>query len=106
MILLGERGYSIREIRSIIDHSDGMVREYLDLYQWMNIPGQSEKLDQLRAMYQHKRKKSMLLHERISSSVEHSKDIWKAQTMNILEMIKVKLENSLKKRIVYLIAGD
>ena len=55
VMVLCERGHSPREIRIITDHSDRLVREYLDLYQRMNTMEHHEMLDQLRVIYQGKK---------------------------------------------------
>jgi len=49
--VLHEKEHSAREIRIITDHSERLVREYLELYERLNTEEYQDMLDQLRAMY-------------------------------------------------------
>ena len=100
VMILTERRHSPCEIRIITDHSERLVCEYLDLYQRMNTLEHQEMLGQLRAMYQQGKKTTMSS----GTTSEHPQIGWRAETMNVPEMMRVKIESSLEKRIVDLVA--
>jgi len=70
IMVLHESGHNPREIRIITDHSDRLVREYLDLYNLMNTGMYQEMLDQLRAMYQGKKNQGLLEENTVTSEME------------------------------------
>jgi len=55
VIVLHEKGHSAREIRIITDHSERLVREYLELYERLNTEEYQDMLNQLRVMYNGKK---------------------------------------------------
>jgi hypothetical protein len=55
IVVLQERGHTPREIRIITDHSERLVREYLDLYEQFNCEEYQDMLEQLKAMYKGKK---------------------------------------------------
>ena len=69
IMVLHESSHNPREIRIITDHSDRLVREYLDLYNRMNTEIYQEMLDQLRAMYQRKKKRGIVIRRKHSCSI-------------------------------------
>ena len=68
IMVLHESSHNPREIRIITDHSDRLVREYLDLYNRMNTEIYQEMLDQLRAMYQRKKNEELLFEENTAAA--------------------------------------
>jgi hypothetical protein len=54
-MVLHEKGHTPREIRIITDHSEKLVKEYLELYNSLNVDEYQDELEQLRAMYNRKK---------------------------------------------------
>ena len=55
VMVLHEKGHTPKEIRIITDHSEKLVKEYLELYESFNIDEYQDELEQLRAMYTRKK---------------------------------------------------
>jgi hypothetical protein len=55
VMVLHEKSHTLREIRIITDHSEKLVKEYLELYNSLNVDEYQDELEQLRAMYNRKK---------------------------------------------------
>ena len=58
IMVLHERDHTPREIRLITDHSDRLVKEYLELHESLDTEENADVMDQLRAMYGEKKNDS------------------------------------------------